>query len=79
MSWDQSSVLAFLCYHMNQQKMVGSTFLNQQFLQIVLYLVVHHMYMSESEILGTFQNARIKCYFSPLFSTGYIKNGLRCL
>ena len=34
---------------------------------------------SESEILGTSQNARIKCYFSPLFTTGYIKNGLRCL
>ena len=38
-----------------------------------------NIYMSESEILGTFQNGRMKCYFLPLFSTGYIKNGLRCL
>ena len=46
---------------------------------IFFYNPISQMYMSESEILGTSQNARIKCYFSPLSTTGYIKNGLRCL
>ena len=59
-------------------KLVGSTsHHDKKYLLISERVCTKHM--SESEILGTFQNARIKCYFSPLFSTGYIKNGLRCL